>query len=178
MTNTFESRGSVTVIHIPHKGVVLEGLIDTVDLALVAGFPGTWYGMWSKDSQTFYVIGRYGGKGVLLHRLLTGEEQGQEVDHLHHYGLDNRRSQIKVCGRSENASNRLGPNSNNKSGYIGVYWHAKSGKWRAQVSAGGKRRDVHGAFATAEEASAARSLLADASLARPNFPPATTRGAA
>lgn len=157
MKNGFEVRGNVVAIHLSHCGNRLECLIDAADLPKVEAFPGTWYAMWSKDSQTFYVVGRAGGKATLLHRYLTDAPEGQEVDHLFHYGLDNRRSQIKVCDRRENAQNRQGANSNSKSGVRGVYWIPRKQRWGVQLKINGKR-SMLGSYATIEEASRVSAL--------------------
>jgi len=157
MKNGFEIRGNVVAVHLSHQGNRLECLIDSGDLQKVKDFPGTWYAMWSKDSQTFYVVGRSGGKTTLLHRYLTDAPAGREVDHLFHYGLDNRRSQISVCGRSENAMNRDGANTNSKSGVRGVRWLEAKQRWVVQLTIGGVRKTL-GLYQTKEQARAISEL--------------------
>ena len=72
------------------------------------------------------------------------------VDHINGNGLDNRRSNLRVCTRSENGMNR-GKNKNNKSGYKGVAWHEKAKLWRATLGLKGKI--IHlGDFADKSEA--------------------------
>ncbi len=80
-------------------------------------------------------------KEILLHRFLMGAKKGQEIDHINRNSLDNTRSNLRFCTRSENNHNR-GINKNNKSGYTGVYWHKGAGKWLAQIMLDKKRINV------------------------------------
>ena len=68
---------------------------------------------------------------VVMHRLLVKCE-GKIIDHISGDGLDNRRSNIRCCTKSENPINRR-ININNLSGYKGVSWFKSVGKWRAQI---------------------------------------------
>lgn len=46
-------------------------------------------------------------KYILMHRfILKPKNPLQEVDHINHNGLDNRRKNIKLCNRAENMLNR------------------------------------------------------------------------
>ena len=66
-----------------------------------------------------------------MHRLLLKCE-GKIIDHISGDGLDNRRSNIRCCTKSENLLNRR-ININNNSGYKGVSWFKVVKKWRAQI---------------------------------------------
>lgn len=111
--------------------------------------------------RTFYArrsVRRPDGKNesILMHRLLLpGAEQ---VDHINGNGLDNRRANLRAATHSQNQHNR-GLQVNNTSGYIGVGWDAKLGKWRASIAADGKRRYL-GLYLTAEDAARARDRAA------------------
>lgn len=48
----------------------------------------------------------YKGKMQKMHRLILKAKKGQEVDHINRNGMDNRRSNIRICTRSENLINR------------------------------------------------------------------------
>jgi hypothetical protein len=83
---------------------------------------------------------------VLAHRLLMGCSADDVVDHINRDKLDNRRHNLRVVSQFENAQNR---------GDIrGYHWAPRSGKWRAQINAGG-RRVYLGYFNTSEDAAAA-----------------------
>jgi hypothetical protein len=85
-----------------------------------------------------------------LHTFLTG---WPFVDHINGDGLDNTRSNLRQATNAENLHNR-GPQSNNTSGYKGVYWNKQAGKWHAQIRA---HRKAHflGHHDTAEAAARA-----------------------
>jgi hypothetical protein len=109
----------------------------------------------SKSSYAYR--SRWNGKRtvtVQMHRQLC---EGPEVDHINGDGLDNRRSNLRPCTRSQNMANR-GRQRNNTSGYKGV---SRSGrKWCARIYApnpnGGRSRALTlGRFDSPEEAHAA-----------------------
>lgn len=54
--------------------------------------------------------------------------KNKEVDHINSNGLDNRRANLRAASKSENQRNR-GKNSNNTTGYKGVYFNRQTGKW-------------------------------------------------
>ena len=68
-----------------------------------------------------------------MHRFLMGAKEGQEVDHINSDKLDNRRENLRLCTRIENAHNKS-IQSNNTSGYKGVYWSKAARKWQAYVT--------------------------------------------
>lgn len=142
MKNRYEIRGSETTIFLTYKGVSLEALIDTEDLALVDRLPGTWVPRWSRTSKTFYVDGRTskGPKGAnvftyfILHRLIMKTPDEQEVDHGNHNGLDNRKANLMNVFKSKNMLNRRGAKQNSLTGIRGVTFDKNRGMWRARVS--------------------------------------------
>lgn len=88
-----------------------------------------WY---AKRTITLY--GRYGvSKSIILHREIMGlkEGDGKEVDHINHNGLDNRKGNLRVCNRSQNARNLKVPAK-------GYSWHIRAKKWIARIRVNGK----------------------------------------
>ena len=69
-----------------------------------------------------------------LHRMIMRLEYGDErmIDHINGNGLDNRKSNLRICNKQQNGRNR-GKNKNNKSGYKGVFWNTQAGKWQTQI---------------------------------------------
>ncbi|HRH44698.1 MAG TPA: HNH endonuclease signature motif containing protein [Pyrinomonadaceae bacterium] len=61
-------------------------------------------------------------KRVRLHRFLLNAPDGFEVDHKNGNGLDNRKSNLRIATRSQNAANG---SYQNQSGFRGVYQFGK-----------------------------------------------------
>ena len=70
-----------------------------------------------------------------MHRQILVPGYGQEVDHINRNPLDNRRANLRLCARSENAHNQ-GKHRDNTSGYKGVFAY-RPGMWRARIMADG-----------------------------------------
>lgn len=156
MKNRYEVRGDITVILIRYKGETLEVLIDTEDFEKVSSLEATWYGYKHPNRKEIYVamdLDRSSGrKHYKLHRLIMDAPKGMVVDHINHNGLDNRKSNLRVCTIAENRQNQKGPRRDNRTSEIrGVYWDKKRGKWRAGLKVKGKRVDL-GYFDDKEDA--------------------------
>lgn len=81
----------------------------------------------------------------ILERDLTSKE---EVDHVDGNPLNNRRSNLRLANRVQNAANQP-KRRNNSSGFKGVSYHRKANKWVARIQIYGKDKYL-GLFATAE----------------------------
>jgi hypothetical protein len=73
-----------------------------------------WYA--KKGGNTYYAArgvrvykdGKYVGvKQILMHRVITNAPAGMMVDHRDHNGLNNRRSNLRLCTREQNAQNSV-----------------------------------------------------------------------
>lgn len=75
---------------------------------------------------------------LYLHRLLLGLERGDRrtVDHINGNGLDNRRSNLRVCTHAENQQNRH-RQAGRTSRYRGVSWWSTRRKWTVRVKVQG-----------------------------------------
>jgi hypothetical protein len=105
-----------------------EVCVDVEDLSMVLARN------WHVTREGYASTGRH-----LMHRMLCGLSVGDGlvVDHRNGNRLDNRRSNLRVCTRSQNAANKR-PSKVNVSGVVGVWWAKKLGKW-AVPSPSGKR---------------------------------------
>jgi hypothetical protein len=97
-----------------------------------------------KGGQTYYARRQEKGKLIIMHRLITNAPKGLFVDHRNHNGLDNRRENLRLCTRLQNARNRL-PRRQGISKYKGVTWNKRRKKFIAAISLGGKKQYL-GAF--------------------------------
>lgn len=78
--------------------------------------------------------------------------KGMETDHINHDRRDNRRSNLRHCTHRENCWNA--PVKKNKTGYPGVVFHRKSGKYMARIRTGDRVMCL-GYFPVAADAGAA-----------------------
>lgn len=103
------------------------------------------------------------GERVRMHRLIIDCPEGMEIDHIDGNGLNNQKSNLRVCTRLENIHN-IGKNRKNTSGYKGVYLDNKRQKWFAKVQKkmpNGKKVDFYSsAFDKREDAALAYNYLA------------------
>lgn len=137
----------------------------------------TWYAAPRKERcYAMRDIGSGHGRRVeSLHRIIAGRLgvpiDGLDVDHINHDGLDNRRHNLRAATRTQNNGNGRKP-STNRSGYKGVSFHAKSGRWCAWLHFEGRSRYL-GLFQHAVDAARAYDREARrcfGSFACTNFP--------
>lgn len=100
-----------------------------------------------------YAYGRISGRQTAMHRVILGlvKGDGVDVDHINGNRLDNRRSNLRTCTRSENLQNRTAPVTGG-SRFRGVFYDGS--RWVARASR--NNRAIHiGRFATEMEAAIA-----------------------
>lgn len=88
---------------------------------------------------------------IYMHKQIMGCLD--EVDHKNGNTLDNRIENLRMCHHWQNGGNRK-LNKNASSGFKGITWHEKTGKWMAQITCQGKRRHI-GLFSNRLEAARA-----------------------
>jgi len=103
---------------------------------------------WYVDKRGYAVNKKI--KITYMHRLIMNTPKEMETDHINGNKLDNRKINLRICTKSENMRNRK-KQSNNTSGYKGVFWHHKANRWRAQIVINKKAKHL-GLFDTPEEA--------------------------
>jgi len=91
---------------------------------------------------------RCGKETLAMHRAIMKPPDGYEVDHINRNTLDNRKDNLRIVTRKENADNR-GMFKNNTSGATGVCF--QKGKYQASYRHNGKLIYI-GRYATIEEA--------------------------
>lgn len=144
------------MIKIKIQNSTYSTLIDEVDFNKVSLF--SWKLLKTRWANYAYTL--IDGRKVLLHRFLFNVTDDKEVDHINHDGLDNRRSNLRVCTRVQNMQNtRL--RSDNSTGYKGVYYNKRENKYYAQIKPPQEERLFIGSFDTAEDAGKAYQEYAD-----------------
>lgn len=106
--------------------------------------------------KTIYAANNSGrggkSKDIYMHRLISGAERGETVDHKDRNSLNNTRKNLRVLKRR--TINGLNSSySNGASGLRGVSWHKAMNKWRARTVIAGKEI-VLGYFISPHKASA------------------------
>lgn len=109
-----------------------EAVIDACDVPIVKCYN------WHVDAHKKHFYAAAGavidGKPtrIRMHRLLSGADKGQYVDHIDGDGLNNRRDNIRVCRQRDNMRNRKMPTTNS-TGYKGVWWDKRINCYRACI---------------------------------------------
>lgn len=124
-------------------------LVDDADFNMLSSY--SW--IYCKDKHTAYAHTSVKGKTVKMHRMIMGQPKGMQIDHENRNGLDNQRSNLRICTQSQNQAN-CKVKSNSKSGIKGVHQRSDNGRWRAHAFREGKRVWL-GHFNTAKEAAMA-----------------------
>lgn len=79
------------------------------------------------------------GTQLFMHRLILNAPKGKDVDHINGDRLNNQKSNLRICNRSETCQNR-GIRRDNKVGIKGV---KKSGnKWEAYIKVNQKTKSL------------------------------------
>lgn len=108
----------------------------------------------AKFGNNFYAMRniRIDGKrtSIKMHREIMGRKN---IDHIDHDGLNNQRSNLRVCTHQENHMNRRA-NINATSAYKGVSFKKQTGRWIAKIHINDKQINI-GSFA--DEVDAARA---------------------
>ena len=106
-------------------------------------------------SSIGYIKLALNSKMYQAHRLavlyMTGKLPTSDVDHINCNRADNRWSNLRVVSRSVNGHNRARANSNNKSGWAGVY-RFRGDRWIAQIASPHKSKQYLGIFDSPEAA--------------------------
>lgn len=111
-------------------------------------------------------------KAYYLHRMITGVKDGEYVDHIDGNGLNNRKSNLRICTQQQNTSNKR-PMPGGSSTWKGVSWDKKSKTWYSYIMVYYKRIPI-GHFTSEIDAAKAydRAALEHyGEFAKLNFPP-------
>lgn len=114
-------------------------LVDNFHLGLVGG--RTWRIKEDVRRGTRYAVTDIGGRKVRMHRLIAAAVDGQVVDHINGYGLDNRVDNLRHVTHSQNHGNqekrRRGASTSK-----GVSFDRKRQKWVAKICVNHKTRNL------------------------------------
>jgi hypothetical protein len=104
-----------------------------------------------KMGQNWYAKAfRTDGTHLSMHRLITNAPKHLVVDHRDHNGLNNQKSNLRLCTPSQNQHNAR-PNPGGSSRHKGVYREKKTKKYRATIGHRSKRYHI-GCFDNEDDA--------------------------
>jgi hypothetical protein len=154
-------------------------IVDSSDLQVLS--KTKWH---ASSGETGHVYAHDGYMNA-MHRVVSGAKKGQFVDHANGFGLDNRKSNIRIASHKQNMRNRKKRTASTKSKYKGPwkraeYTRAKSKTWGSCIRV--DRKTIHlGYYATELEAAVAYDAAAikhHGEFARLNFPSSAPRNSA
>ncbi len=69
---------------------------------------------------------------IIMHRFIMNCPEDMEIDHIDHNGLNNQKSNLKICSHADNMRNIKVRRTSN-SGFRGISWDKKNKKWRITI---------------------------------------------
>jgi hypothetical protein len=122
--NEARQRGSEVYVKASNTGT--EFVVDKEDWDRLKKH--TWY-----ETPKGYFQSRISGRLVRIHRFILGvTDEKNLVDHINRKKTDNRKSNLRIVNAQQNQWNRATPR-NNQSGHRGIFFVAKSSKWRVTI---------------------------------------------
>jgi hypothetical protein len=138
-------------IQLPNGSIVT---VDDEDYPMVASFK--WHSEQGRNTE-YAVRSAKNSMGrdtsIRMHRQILQVRRGEIIDHIDHNGLNNCKSNLRVCTNQENVSHqrkRKGASSQ----YKGVTWNKQKQKWQAQIKVNYKNINL-GLFETEADAALA-----------------------
>jgi len=94
-------------------------MVDDEDYEYISQFNWTaWIG-----NYTVYAYRNLPNKKIdtkmFMHRQITNAPKGKDVDHINHNGLNNQKTNLRICTRAQNQKNKF-PIKDSTSKYLGV----------------------------------------------------------
>lgn len=136
--NKYEIKGDTVEIILKNQKFEETGraIIDIEDFDKIICHKwhlGTWgYAETRDDNKT----------NLLMQRLVLDEYDPQKIpDHINRNPLDNRKSNLRIANKSDNAANSKLPRTNT-SGIKGVSWNKNANAWRAYITKDGTRYEL------------------------------------
>lgn len=91
-----------------------------------------------KSRHLYYAQSKIDGKNVSLHAFLLNPPSNVDIDHIDGNGLNNQRSNLRICSHMENMANQK-RHSDSKSPFKGIWRAAHCDRWAAQLVFNGKK---------------------------------------
>jgi hypothetical protein len=120
-------------------------LVDNADFEKVNKFK--WQAAFCKKTNSFYALRKtrktesFLEHTISMHRFIMDLQHGDqnEIDHINHKTLDNRKENLRICTKSQNQHNRE-KQINSSSEYKGVFYtDSRTNPWRARIQINGRK---------------------------------------
>jgi hypothetical protein len=146
-------------------------------VALVDNEDYEWLNQWKWHYHVYAMRNthEHNRKKILMHREIIKAPAGMDTDHIDHDKLNNCRSNLRICTRSENQMNRK-TYKDSVSGYKGVYFNRSDRVWMARIGIDHKTIYI-GSFSDAKNAAMAydkEAKILFGEFAHLNFPEGET----
>lgn len=116
-------------------------LVDDADFEEISRHK--WYAR--RCGKAYYAVraAQMGDRRVYLymHRVVMEALPGMEIDHINSNTLDNQRSNLRACTRSQNHMNAR-KLTGCSSRYKGVYWNKQARRWHSRIKVNGKHQHL------------------------------------
>ena len=104
-----------------------------------------WLNQWkwfTKTSGRNFYAARWGEnrKQLYMHREIIGAKDNEHIDHINHNGLDNQRSNLRICDPQLNIANCRHQNKCSST-YRGVYWQKQDKRWQSRIKL--EQKDIY-----------------------------------
>lgn len=113
-----------------HYGQGHSAIVDDSDYDMLNNY--TWH-LGNNGYIKTFVGGRKNSKCLLMHRLIMNPPADHEVDHINGDKLDNRRENLRIVTRSQNARN-LRRHKQFSSRFKGVSWNPDAQLWESRIN--------------------------------------------
>ncbi len=133
----------------------LSTIVDETDFESLSKYK--WRAI--KFGNLWYAVRSTKACSIYMHKQILGSGKGIHTDHINGDSLDNRRENIREVNQAENQWN-TGKKLNNTSGYKGVTWDKKYGKWSARITTNKVHKFI-GYFNTSKKAGEAYATYAE-----------------
>ena len=107
----------------------LFALVDSDDYKMLVSYK--WYACTNGYAARSERVSKTKQDCVLMHRFIMNAPKGVEVDHIDGDRLNNSKSNLRFCNRSENRRNSCA--SNKTSRFKGVSWNKNEKRWKASI---------------------------------------------
>lgn len=136
-------------------------IVDAGDYEFLSQW--NWFSLNDYYAARTKYIGMFNGKPkritIKMHQVLMNAPEGFEIDHINGDGLDNRRSNLRICTHQQNIWNRRAQKGST-SKYKGVSFQASTQYWKAYISIDGGKQKHLGCYLNEEGAARAYNKAA------------------